>query len=88
MNQAIWLVFIQTAMVHLTSYRGGYFRLRLLFLEDSRCHLEDIVASQPDLRLFGSYRRNKNFKSLLTIAHHEASPASISSEYQRQISIW
>ena len=88
MNQAIWLVFIQTAMV--TERPSGLVQwgLRLLFLEDSRCHLEDIVASQPDLRLFGFYRRNKNLKSLLTIAHHEAPPASISSEYQRQISIW
>ena len=60
-------------------YRGGYFRLRILCLEERQCHwgdIKEIVASQPDLRLFGFHRRHKIFKSLLTIAqnlHHDPS---------------
>ena len=57
--------------VLLALYRGGYFRLRILCLEESQCHWEDIkgiVASQPDMRLFGFHRRHKIFKPLLTIA--------------------
>ena len=52
-------------------YRGDYFRLRILCLEERRCQLEDIkgiVASQPDLRLLGFYRLSKIYKPLLTIA--------------------
>ena len=88
MNQAIWLVFIQTAMVTERPsdlVQGGLFPAPASIPGGQSVSLGG-YRRQP-ARLFGFYRRNKNFKSLLTIAHHEASPAS-TSEYQRQISIW